>query len=120
MVDYRHWAHAYLMYMLLPLVLMYPLFLLIGTVFSQPSLIQVTLLYLLSAAAVLLYRITAAHAHDELWREAIAVVAVPALFFLITYLWGIIGIASAGYLVYNRFTGTRPQRTAQHRQPRQS
>lgn len=119
MLDYRHWAHAYLMYMLLPLLLMYPLDLLLGAVFSQLSLGYLMTLYLVSTGVVLLYRVVAAHAHRELWREGVAAVAAVALFFVIPFLWGAAGLASAGYLIYARITGSGGQQSQRQMQQRQ-
>lgn len=123
MVDYRHWSLAYLMYMLPPLVLMYPMFFVLDAVFGQVGLTHMGFAYLLATGIVLLYRVSAAHAHHELWREGIAAVAAAALFFIFPPLWGIIGIVAAGYLIYHRLSGgaqrTSRARSASQSRPRQ-
>lgn len=119
MVDYRHWALAYLMYMLPPLVIMYPLFIVLDPLLGgQMSLTHMGFLYILSTGVVLLYRIGASHAHHELWREVGAAVSAAALFFVITPLWALVGVASGAYLVYHRMSGKK--RVPQQRQMPQS
>jgi uncharacterized membrane protein len=118
MLDYRHWAHAYLMYMAIPLPLMFILDLVLGAVFSQLSLGYLMTLYLVSAGIVLLYRVVAAHAHHELWREGVAAVAAAAVFFVNPLLWGAVGVAASGYLIYQWFAGGQPRQSGQQSRQR--
>lgn len=122
MVDYRHWSLAYLMYMLPPLVLMYPIFLVLDAVVGgQVGLTHMGVAYLLAAGVMLLYRVGASHAHHELWREVGAAVTAVALFLALTYVWFLTGVAAGGYLVYNWFTGSSTdRRRPQQQRPSQA
>lgn len=117
MVDYRHWSLAYLMYMIPPLVLMFPIYLVIDAlVGGQVAVTYMGVAYLLAAGVVLLYRVAASHAHHELWREGGAAVTAVILFMVFTHIWMLAGVASTGYLIYDRFSGSSKKR---QREPRQ-